>query len=988
MAEKLGEAVLELRTDDSGLNAGMARAKAGAQDLGNTFATAGDRAGRSLSGLTSSSAAAGAAASQMASQAQLSARAAVGLASGAETATVAVTGLGQGSALATRELLVLMREASRGNFTRMAGSASILTMALQGSGQSALGLVTNLLTMFGVLRTTVDAELAAEAAAASAAMETMNLVATKVAAKVAAADAELGLAEAAVRTAATSAEATAAQERLAAAHVGVAAAAGEAAIAEDALALSQGRAAEAQAAAAATQKTSLTGLGTSLGAVTAAAGLAYGGFKAFQFQVAQDGDLTRFRDSLGLTHAELLRLGDGVEDVGNNIKKLGPVTVTFGDVMHGVWDTIADHTGADRGIEGFKKFAIEQFELLLKAVVDIYAELYGDVVGTYRAIIVIWQNLPGAFGDIFIQAVNLAIGALDKLLKAGTDGINGFIHSVNSTLGTKIGDVAAPQIDQLTNQYAGAAKKVGSALHDQIAAATKEGRAQANGIVGEIRQNILDETKDRMQREADALKEDRKSRAPKKHKEKRNPADDELAKLDAEIAKENALTQAYLTGDAAVIKAEANQKALALALEKHATAAQTAALKQKELALAIATIAADGAKAISNLNADATARAKINAMVAAGLIPASQANQALQNELSLRHQVAALAVAQEDLAEARHAKNKKRIADDIAAIQRLQGIIKGLPASQAADDAAKNVADAHAQIAANDNEIAQLRLKNALLGDSNKEIATALANLQALQYLRDHPGIDASTAADLTRSYVDKATASIQTPFEQWAATVPQTGKAIGDAIENDAVKAIGNFNDGLAQAIVNGGNLFQVLHQGAASFLVDLIRLAEKEAEMALFKQIMGAVSGAAGAAGGGGGGGGFDFGSGGDGFGGGTLGETFSTSGGMDFGGFHAAGGMIPTGTFGIVGEKGPEPIISTPKGAMVLPNSSLRQGFAANDSAPNVSVTNYNDFRGADAQSVAAMQQRVDQMERDLPTRVVSTMEDMRTRLFRRA
>lgn len=44
--------------------------------------------------------------------------------------------------------------------------------------------------------------------------------------------------------------------------------------------------------------------------------------------------------------------------------------------------------------------------------------------------------------------------------------------------------------------------------------------------------------------------------------------------------------------------------------------------------------------------------------------------------------------------------------------------------------------------------------------------------------------------------------------------------------------------------------------------------------------------------------------------------------------FGGFHADGGLIPNGTFGIVGERGPEPVIATSSGAQVLPNAALRK------------------------------------------------------------
>ncbi|ADZ70126.1 hypothetical protein [Polymorphum gilvum] len=54
-----------------------------------------------------------------------------------------------------------------------------------------------------------------------------------------------------------------------------------------------------------------------------------------------------------------------------------------------------------------------------------------------------------------------------------------------------------------------------------------------------------------------------------------------------------------------------------------------------------------------------------------------------------------------------------------------------------------------------------------------------------------------------------------------------------------------------------------------------------------------------------------------------GGILGSVFSSV----FAGFRAKGGLIPNGTFGIVGEKGPEPVIGTSRGAMVLPNSALK-------------------------------------------------------------
>ena len=50
--------------------------------------------------------------------------------------------------------------------------------------------------------------------------------------------------------------------------------------------------------------------------------------------------------------------------------------------------------------------------------------------------------------------------------------------------------------------------------------------------------------------------------------------------------------------------------------------------------------------------------------------------------------------------------------------------------------------------------------------------------------------------------------------------------------------------------------------------------------------------------------------------------------------FAGMYATGGLIPNGKFGIVGDAGPEPVIGTSRGAMVLPNSTLRNMEARKD------------------------------------------------------
>ncbi|MBZ0164563.1 MAG: phage tail tape measure protein [Notoacmeibacter sp.] len=72
-------------------------------------------------------------------------------------------------------------------------------------------------------------------------------------------------------------------------------------------------------------------------------------------------------------------------------------------------------------------------------------------------------------------------------------------------------------------------------------------------------------------------------------------------------------------------------------------------------------------------------------------------------------------------------------------------------------------------------------------------------------------------------------------------------------------------------------------------------------------------------------------NVGSGGKSGGGGFLGGLFGGLGKLIsglFSGFFAEGGLIPPGSFGIVGDRGPEPVFGTPNGAGVLPNSALRR------------------------------------------------------------
>jgi phage-related protein len=124
------------------------------------------------------------------------------------------------------------------------------------------------------------------------------------------------------------------------------------------------------------------------------------------------------------------------------------------------------------------------------------------------------------------------------------------------------------------------------------------------------------------------------------------------------------------------------------------------------------------------------------------------------------------------------------------------------------------------------------------------------------------------------------------------------------------------------------------------------------------------GLISGIFGGFGGGaGGGGGFG--------GGGGLADLFS--------GFFAQGGTIPSGQFGIVGERGPEAVFSTARGALIRPNSALSSLPQTRSGGTNVSISIPIDATGADPAALSRVQSSLDRMRAELPGMIVETVND---------
>lgn len=103
--------------------------------------------------------------------------------------------------------------------------------------------------------------------------------------------------------------------------------------------------------------------------------------------------------------------------------------------------------------------------------------------------------------------------------------------------------------------------------------------------------------------------------------------------------------------------------------------------------------------------------------------------------------------------------------------------------------------------------------------------------------------------------------------------------------------------------------------------------------------------------------------------------------------FAGGFWTGGNIPTGSFGIVGERGPEPVIATPRGALVRPNSSLSSD-AFRPAGANVSMPITIDATGADAAGLARVEASIDRLRAEMPATIVRTVQDAGDRRIIRA
>lgn len=354
------------------------------------------------------------------------------------------------------------------------------------SGMSTKQFGVALLSMIGLLKVTSDAQLDAAAASAAATAARFRGLNAQAAEAVVAAEAELALAAAQAQSATTATAAQAATDRRAAGQARLAAAQAEAAVTAQVLSVAEMEAAAASTAAGAATATAFAPVTAIILAVAAAAATMTAGFALISEQFDKSGEVEAYAKSMGMT--------------AEQIDKAGGASVTTMDTIKGLWITISEGLNLGAVFDTIKGWLDQAGQFAIKSAKVIYAAF----AGTFAAVKIIWSSFPAVLSDLFVQAVNASIGAVNFL-------VNNIVEAINDLAGKPL--LSPVKFAQMANENAGAAQKAGQA----IGKAYSDAYADAGDFLDRWNANSVKVAKARLDEE----RKQKKAAAEKKSEEQK-----------------------------------------------------------------------------------------------------------------------------------------------------------------------------------------------------------------------------------------------------------------------------------------------------------------------------------------------------------------------------------------------------------------------------------------------------------------------------------
>ncbi|GLT00133.1 hypothetical protein GCM10007897_15170 [Sphingobium jiangsuense] len=151
----------------------------------------------------------------------------------------------------------------------------------------------------------------------------------------------------------------------------------------------------------------------------------------------------------------------------SEINENSKVTVTWGDVALGAFDAAKNFLETQL-TKAFAFFGTTSKDVW-KDVVNVTKWGVNWIIGATTVIPRLWiatfKLLPGAIGDAFYSGVNIAIDAINWLVRKGVEGINAFAARINAILppSFRLPTIEPPQIKGIENSFAGAGLAAGKA---------------------------------------------------------------------------------------------------------------------------------------------------------------------------------------------------------------------------------------------------------------------------------------------------------------------------------------------------------------------------------------------------------------------------------------------------------------------------------------------------------------------------------------------
>ncbi|MFM7028848.1 MAG: phage tail length tape measure family protein [Chakrabartia sp.] len=240
-------------------------------------------------------------------------------------------------------------------------------------------------------------------------------------------------------------------------------------------------------------------------AAAAAATLAFGAFKMFQSSVKQTGELDKYAQSLGLTKKEM--------------EKLGPVGITVGDTMKGLWKTVSDGLNLGSVFSTLKDWAATAFDAIMQVGKYAIAFIYAGWVGGFGAIKILWASLPAVIGEAAVGAANLAISGVEFMANKGIAAINWLVDRVNPLLDrvglTTISRVESVALPRMENSFAGSTARMAGQIQSEFSAAFGDAMSMMDSFSAKWRENTIAAAKARLAAKAEEIRGDKADKTAK-----------------------------------------------------------------------------------------------------------------------------------------------------------------------------------------------------------------------------------------------------------------------------------------------------------------------------------------------------------------------------------------------------------------------------------------------------------------------------------------